>query len=123
MSTPRIYTVEEATELPLDDILNLNREFVNESLVDLIAGYGLPRRFVKAAGIQLWDDKGREYLDFLCSYGALALGHNHPGVIASRRSCSTAAQLLRDISWGAGRGPCLEPRRNITRRSATEFLL
>ncbi|MCJ7753648.1 MAG: aspartate aminotransferase family protein [Thermoanaerobaculales bacterium] len=83
MSTPRIYTVEEAQQLDLETILELNREFVNEALVDLIAAYKLPRRFVRAEGIRLWDDQGNEYLDFLCSYGALALGHNHPEVISA----------------------------------------
>lgn len=83
MSTARIYSVEEALQLDLETILELNREFVNEALVDLIAGYKLPRRFVRAEGIRLWDDQGNEYLDFLCSYGALALGHNHPEVISA----------------------------------------
>ena len=80
MTTPRVYSVDEAVGLSLDEILGLNREFVNESLVDLISSYKLPRRFVRADGIQLWDEQGNEYLDFLCSYGALALGHNHPEV-------------------------------------------
>lgn len=83
MSTARIYSVEEAQQLDLETILELNREFVNEALVDLIAAYKLPRRFVRAEGIRLWDDQGNEYLDFLCSYGALALGHNHPEVISA----------------------------------------
>ncbi len=83
MTSPRIYKVEEAAELDLDEILELNREFVNESLVDLLTGYKLPRRFVKAGGLRLEDDQGDEYLDFFCSYGALALGHNHPEVLAA----------------------------------------
>jgi len=62
-------------------VLDLNREYVNETLVDVISSYGLPRKFVAAEGIRLWDDRGREYLDFLCSYGALGLGHNNPDVI------------------------------------------
>lgn len=80
---PHVYGVEEALDLTLDEILELNREFVNESLVDLISSYKLPRRFVRAEGIRLWDEHGTEYLDFLCSYGALGLGHNHPEVFAA----------------------------------------
>jgi len=83
MDKPRIYTIDEAVNLGLDETLELNREYVNESLIDLIAGYGLPRRFVKAEGIRLWDEDGNEYLDFLCSYGALSLGHNNPRIIAA----------------------------------------
>jgi putrescine aminotransferase len=81
--SPRIYSVDEALELSLEETLNLHREYVNETLVDVIAAYKLPRNFVKAEGIRLWDDEGNEYLDFLCSYGALALGHNNPEVIAA----------------------------------------
>lgn len=81
MTTPRRYTVQEALDLGLDEVLDLNRKYVNETLVDVISSYGLPRKFVAAEGIRLWDDRGREYLDFLCSYGALGLGHNNPDVI------------------------------------------
>ena len=38
MAEDRIYTVEEASELALDEILDLHRTYVNETLVDLIAG-------------------------------------------------------------------------------------
>ena len=64
-------------------MLNLHRRYVNETLIDLISGYKLHRRFVRAKGIRLWDDAGNEYLDFLCSYGALGLGHNNPAVVAA----------------------------------------
>lgn len=83
MTEPRIYTIEEAVNLSLSETLGLHRQYVNESLTDIIAGYGLARQFVKAEGIRLWDVKGNEYLDFLCSYGALSLGHNNPSVIAA----------------------------------------
>jgi len=83
MTESHIYTVEEAANLSLNDTLELHREYINESLIDIISGYGLPRRFVKAEGIRLWDDDGNEYLDFLCSYGVLALGHNNPRIIAA----------------------------------------
>lgn len=55
MDEPRIYTVEEAVGLDLDEVLLLNREYVNESLIDLISDYKLPRRFVKAEGIDVPD--------------------------------------------------------------------
>ena len=70
--SPRIYSVDEALDLSLE-----------ETLVDVIAAYKLPRNFTKAEGIRLRDDEGNEYLDFLCRYGALALGHNNPEVIAA----------------------------------------
>ena len=81
MAEAHIYSIEEAVALDLDQVLDLHRRFVNEPLIKLLGGYGIPRRFVRASGSSLWDDKGNEYIDLLCSYGALGLGHNHPDVI------------------------------------------
>lgn len=37
----------------------------------------------RAAGARLWDADGNEYLDYVCSWGALILGHAHPKVVAA----------------------------------------
>lgn len=37
-----------------------------------------PATFVKAKGYSLWDDRGKEYIDFFAGAGALNYGHNHP---------------------------------------------
>ena len=42
---------------------------------------GTPLIIDRAAGSRLWDADGREYLDFVCSWGALILGHAHPDVV------------------------------------------
>lgn len=39
-----------------------------------------PVMFVRGEGMRLWDDDGREYLDFLAGIGAVNLGHAHPAV-------------------------------------------
>ena len=33
-----------------------------------------------AAGAQLWDADGNAYIDYVCSWGALVLGHAHPQI-------------------------------------------
>jgi glutamate-1-semialdehyde 2,1-aminomutase len=43
-------------------------------------GDGLPRRMTRAVGCRVWDDQGREYLDYLMGLGAVALGYGHPAV-------------------------------------------
>lgn len=40
----------------------------------------LPNRMTRAAGARVWDDQGREYLDYLMALGAVALGYGHPTV-------------------------------------------
>lgn len=37
-----------------------------------------PTLFVKSKGSKLWDEDGREYIDFFAGAGALNYGHNHP---------------------------------------------
>ena len=45
----------------------------------------LPVQFVRGRGTVLWDDEGREYLDFLCGIGVTSTGHCHPQVVAAVR--------------------------------------
>ena len=39
-----------------------------------------PVTFVRGEGSRLWDDTGKEYLDFLGGLAVTALGHAHPAV-------------------------------------------
>ncbi len=44
---------------------------------------GLPRRMSRSAGARVWDEEGREYLDFIMGLGAVSLGYGHPDVTAA----------------------------------------
>ena len=47
-------------------------------------------------GSKLYDEDGREYIDFVCSWGPMILGHNHPKVReAVQEACG------RGLSFGA----------------------
>ena len=48
-----------------------------------------------AAGARLWDADGNEYIDYVCSWGALILGHAHPKVVAA-----ITEQAARGTSYG-----------------------
>jgi glutamate-1-semialdehyde 2,1-aminomutase len=49
----------------------------------------------RAEGARLWDADGNEYLDYVCSWGALILGHAHPKVVEA-----IADQARRGTSYG-----------------------
>lgn len=51
---------------------------LNPTLRRLLDHCGFGRRFVRAEGAWLTDDRGRRFLDFYAQYGAAALGHNSP---------------------------------------------
>ena len=42
-----------------------------------------PVTLVRGQGARVWDDEGREYLDFVAGWAVLALGHSHPAVVAA----------------------------------------
>jgi glutamate-1-semialdehyde 2,1-aminomutase len=41
---------------------------------------GFPQYFVEGSGCRVRDVDGNEYIDFMCSYGPVLLGHRHPAV-------------------------------------------
>ena len=57
---------------------------------------GVPRFIERGAGPYLTDVDGREYVDLVCSWGPMILGHAHPSVVAA-----VSAALQRGTSFGA----------------------
>jgi len=41
---------------------------------------GYPQFFARGRGSRLWDVDGNQYVDFMCSWGPVILGHHHPDV-------------------------------------------
>ncbi len=64
---------------------------------------GTPVFFEKGLGSKLWDVDGKEYIDYINSWGPMILGHAHPEVVAA---VQTAA--ARSLSFGAPTGLELE---------------
>ncbi len=42
-----------------------------------------PVTLVRGQGVRVWDDQGREYLDFVAGIAAVSLGHCHPVVVSA----------------------------------------
>jgi glutamate-1-semialdehyde 2,1-aminomutase len=57
---------------------------------------GVPRFIVRGEGPYLVDADGRRYVDLICSWGPLILGHAHPSVVAA-----LAEAASRGTSFGA----------------------
>lgn len=56
---------------------------------------GAPLIVERGAGAHLWDADGREYIDFIGSWGALILGHANPAIVAAVQE-----QAARGTSYG-----------------------
>ena len=51
---------------------------------NVLGNYGLPPiTFVRGRGLRLWDDLGKEYLDFCSGIAVTSLGHCHPKLVAA----------------------------------------
>ena len=46
---------------------------------------GYPQFFERGEGCRLWDVDGRDYIDLMCSWGPILLGHRHPAVEEAAR--------------------------------------
>lgn len=74
-------------------------------MVRVLKTIGFDRRYVRAAGPYLFDDKGERYLDLLSGFGVFALGRNHPKVISLLQEvlCAELPNLVQmDVSMLAG---------------------
>lgn len=56
----------------------LHREHVNPRFATVLKTIGFDHVYVRAQGPYLWDDAGRQYLDFLSGYAVCNMGRNHP---------------------------------------------
>ena len=56
---------------------------------------GVPRFMVRGSGPYLTDVDGREYVDLVCSWGPMILGHAHPSVLVRRLRGAARWHLVR----------------------------
>jgi len=75
---------------------------VNSPVRAFTAVGGSPPFIARGEGSRIWDEDGREYLDFLGSWGPLILGHAPPEVLAAlqetmQRGCSFGAPTALEV--------------------------
>ena len=91
-------TVEDALKASKKETESWHKAYGNSGVVSLLRAINFNRRFVKASGIKVWDDQGREYLDFLGGYSTLAVGHNHPRIVgAIEQVLSEAPKMIQAV--------------------------
>lgn len=56
---------------------------LNPEFRRLLESVGMDRQWVRGHGAWLYDQQGQKFLDCYAQYGAVALGHSHPGVAAA----------------------------------------
>ncbi|MDQ3615632.1 MAG: glutamate-1-semialdehyde 2,1-aminomutase [Actinomycetota bacterium] len=76
---------------------------------------GTPRFIESAHGPYLCDVDGNEYVDLVCSWGPMLLGHAHPDVLAA-----VAGAVTRGTSYGAPTRPEVELAEEIVARTPVD---
>ena len=76
---------------------------------------GTPRFMARGAGPYLYDVDGNEYVDLVCSWGPLILGHAHPVVVEAVQRAVAAG-----TSFGTPSLPELELAEEIVARTPVE---
>lgn len=81
-----LLTVEDAKTLGLEQTTKLFQQHLNPGQLHFLRLLGFHQVLVERAdGMYYTDQNGRRILDFFGGFGSLALGHNHPRVLATRR--------------------------------------
>ncbi|QIX28870.1 glutamate-1-semialdehyde 2,1-aminomutase [Nocardioides sp. JQ2195] len=88
---------------------------VNSPVRAFSAVGGTPRFIRSAAGAWLTDVDGNEYVDLICSWGPMLLGHGHPEVMAAVQDAVT-----RGTSYGTPTVPEVELAEEIVSRTPIE---
>jgi glutamate-1-semialdehyde 2,1-aminomutase len=76
---------------------------------------GVPRFIASGSGAYLRDVDGRDYVDLVCSWGPMILGHAHPSVIAAVQSAAALG-----TSFGASTPGEVELAEEIVARAPVE---
>ena len=85
MSEKKLYTVEEASNLSIDEIHQLYRDYINPNQTDIFASLPFGKDvFESAEGVHISSSDGKKILDFTGGLGVLGLGHNHPKILEAR---------------------------------------
>lgn len=71
---------------------------------------GTPVFFKRGLGSRLWDEDGKEYIDYVGSWGPMILGHAHPEVVAAVQETA-----INSLSFGAPTALELEMAELVTK--------
>jgi acetylornithine/LysW-gamma-L-lysine aminotransferase len=67
-----------------------------------------PLTVVRGRNAQVWDDRGREYIDCVCGHGVANLGHGHPHVVAAIREQAERLVTLSNLFFNDERALLLQ---------------
>ncbi|PHP67520.1 aspartate aminotransferase family protein [Zhengella mangrovi] len=86
LSRPRLMTVADAKAMDAPGMAEAFMAHINPGQMHFMKLLGFHKVKIESAeGMYYTDQNGRKILDFFGGFGSLALGHNHPRILAARK--------------------------------------
>ena len=84
---PQLLSVADAKAMDVGTMRQLFADHINPGQLHFMKLLGFDRiKIERAEGMYYYDQTGRPILDFFGGFGSLALGHNHPRLLATRKA-------------------------------------
>ncbi len=84
---PKLMSVADAKALTVPAMTDLFKNHINPGQLHFMKLLGFHKvKVERAEGMYYIDQNGRKILDFFGGFGSLALGHNHPRILAARKA-------------------------------------
>ena len=104
-----MHSIQRVDVEAISQVDQVSRQTFNEVMVPTYAPSTMVP--VQALGLDLWDQEGRQYLDFTAGIGVTSLGHANPAIVHALRA---QAEKLWHVGNGFTNEPVLQLARALT---------
>tara|TARA_Y100000590_G_scaffold355294_1_gene408975 strand:- start:4455 stop:5885 length:1431 start_codon:yes stop_codon:yes gene_type:complete len=85
MNKKSLYTVEDADNLNVKEVVELYKNYINPNQSQIFSNLPYGKDLFKSAkGVHIYTNDGKKILDFTGGLGVLGLGHNHQKILDAR---------------------------------------
>ena len=101
-STSELIDLDDAIRLDRERNLANHQKHLNPRLASLLSLIKADAPLIRAKGCRYWDSDGNEYIDFLCGFAALCVGHNDERILDALEKVKDMPNLVEGVSILAG---------------------
>ncbi len=89
-----LYNIDQALSISRKEVGENYKNHINPAMVKMLKLLNFDKNYVKADNVEVYDEEGRKFLDFLGGYGSLNLGHNRDEIIEAVNKVREKPNLL-----------------------------
>ena len=85
MNKKSLYTVQDADNLKIEEVVKLYKDYINPNQSQIFSNLPYGKDLFKSAkGVHIYTNSGKKILDFTGGLGVLGIGHNHQRILDAR---------------------------------------